>query len=1533
MHRLLFVFLILFLISPTHAQVGARTTFTGTLDDAKSFYEYPILVAEDGTTIIADAKATSGDLDTIVYLLDDAENILAQNDNRQRDVLDSYLEYPSAKAGTYTLILARYDLDKGNTSGNFELTLSQLPTVTELPPYDISPQALNSAGYPILDPQAPTDWTILVYYGGDTNLEESLIKDLNEFQLAGGSDETINIIALLDRSPEFSEIDDNWTGGRLYQVTLSNEGDTIIQSRLIADLGVLDMGDGATLAQFLAWGIRHYPAEHYALAFGSHGAGWQGVITDDTDHTIINLSELDTVFKTLNTDLGATMFDLVINDACLMSSVEYHAVMARYFKISFASPEIVIDPALDMTLFTNGLRDNPNVDHIPAIGGALIDKYINVDLRNQNLPDWRYMTSAVTDLTRFSPIETALDDFAKIILTDPLRYSAMLGEARDNAYTYSGFRNGASLIDLGNLMRQVILLSSDESVITRAQAVLVALENAVVHRAGGDSVANRVLYQNIYFPEKAKDFDNDYFLHSPLTNWGEMLRAYYNSLSPKQWKKGDLFHAPTPPQVAITNQYPDVPSLINPLRMNMEVIGRNIAQGTFTVDYQLPSGEYERLTDSPILTATLDELGTLTYSNEWGSGVYNTVFHWNVTLSQLTDGEITRFVNLRTDAESTTASLEGRYRLDETSDWHEVIVIFAPDSDNDGRGVPIRVISRNPESDALAVVHIPDGAQFQVFQTLVTENGKEQISPDETMTFTWHAEKLQTIWYVPAPSGNYQLGFKITTYGGAESITSVPVVVNNDNIAPNLRGYTDTVWGYTLVLDDTWYEPTLYADLGYEEASHLDLTKRLRVYQYEVIEESSVEVLLASYGFEIQDQQSAQINGENQTLYTYSDGDFIGIGALYPTPDGDLIFIGVETSNDEHADLDALSQTAQAILATLVQFDPQTIIDNDTALWEKFAVGTLTGAGFGANYDIPKSWRDNLSEDGIWILARPQNAPNVFMRLAQVEAYDPIALLDAMLADYVQPNLSDFAMTEKRVYYAQFNTWQVARYSGMREDVAVIGRLYTTIGTFGNAIVIWQEAPADIAPDLFVNVFEPIVDALAVNKPFRTYPLGEYGFTLNYPRRFGYLSEVIEEGHKYLIARNPDGAIYIVDFFADTADYDAILDAWQNFRGFTRTSDPEPVTYNGKDGWLLSYEFEDELGNVYSGYGFLTTSADNTHGIVLQVFWTNLVADILEFDFLMNLHQYGIAPELPNADTFTYARGVVNILNPSIGIDFLYPNTWRNITFNNTFGEDRYAVGYSPTGESELSLYVTDGDGEALLAALYDFSDVTLTPIETVIVSDDIQAQLYDYVWDAEDGQVLGVVVYLQNPDGLTYIFEWVNYRGRLNNVDLFIGAFLDGILIYPPVNMPETAEETLSPPNQIDPTTYMLDDWRVAITLPADWYALQTSDELYYSASPNEDTYFYVYVVTDVATVEDAIAYILDAYSMTLTSDFTPITLMGDEALEFEFMFDDQTGIGVAQQWDDTSVLIFSVEGVVPDIQRDLYQTIIIDGIEYLGE
>ncbi|HRF98806.1 MAG TPA: hypothetical protein PLZ51_26535, partial [Aggregatilineales bacterium] len=281
-----------------------------------------------------------------------------------------------------------------------------------------------------------------------------------------------------------------------------------------------------------------------------------------------------------------------------------------------------------------------------------------------------------TNLTDFATLQTALDEFAQIVISDPLRYSPIIGGARNNTYTYTAFRNGASLIDLGSFMRQIILLADDNRLITSAQSVLRALQAGVIYGKGGERVTGRVLYQNIYFPEKAKNFDNAYFTDSPLTSWGEMLRAYYNALTPKVWKDGELFHPPSDPEVAITT-YPETPSIANPVRLGLEITGRNIGRGIFTVDYALPTGGYERLIESSILEQAIDELGNITLLNNWGSGVELSTFGWDVMIFQLSDGATNRPVLTR-DANDTTA-IEGRYRVGDSEAWHDVIVIFGED--------------------------------------------------------------------------------------------------------------------------------------------------------------------------------------------------------------------------------------------------------------------------------------------------------------------------------------------------------------------------------------------------------------------------------------------------------------------------------------------------------------------------------------------------------------------------------------------------------------------------------------------------------------------------------------------------------------------------------------------------------------------------------------------------------------------------------------------------------------------------------------
>ena len=132
------VVLILFIAQTTQAQNSSVTT--GFIDNNTPFIEYPIQVANSGTTIILDIKPTSGNLDTLLYLVDGNGNIVSENDDRVRGDISSRIAFPLADAGNYTAIATRFGVADGTSSGDFELLIElQAGTTETAMPYRVSP--------------------------------------------------------------------------------------------------------------------------------------------------------------------------------------------------------------------------------------------------------------------------------------------------------------------------------------------------------------------------------------------------------------------------------------------------------------------------------------------------------------------------------------------------------------------------------------------------------------------------------------------------------------------------------------------------------------------------------------------------------------------------------------------------------------------------------------------------------------------------------------------------------------------------------------------------------------------------------------------------------------------------------------------------------------------------------------------------------------------------------------------------------------------------------------------------------------------------------------------------------------------------------------------------------------------------------------------------------------------------------------------------------------------------------------------------
>lgn len=1098
------------LLSMTGIAQSPDESIEGAISDDVPFTAYAINVTEADQTLTVNMETIDGDLDTLVYLLDATGNIIAENDDRASGNTDSRLIFPQINIGDYTVIATRYNVIDGRSSGTYRLNIDLAPPPAETR-YPVTPADLQATGFPALDPRPVADWTILAYYGGDTDLERGILNDFNEFELAGGSDERVRVIALVDRSPGFTTIDGDWRNARLYEIEADVTGDHEINfppmpdSRPIAELPELNTADGLTLAQFLVWGIQAYPAEQYAISFASHGAGWQGLIQDDTSQAILSLPELQRAFEVASAETGVDRFDMLINDACLMSSVEYHQAMAEFFPLSLASPEIIVDPALDMTLFTQLLRD-PSMTSELGIARDLIDTYMQRDIQDVSSSLAGYLTHAVTDLDKFDAVTQAVNDFAAVVNASPRTYSTIIGSARTNAYTYSFFLDDTTRIDLGSFMQGVRAVSDDPDLNAAAQAVLTALDEARLYASAGATVAGRISYYNIYFPADGSEFRPEYLIDSPLTEWGLMLRNFYTVVTPEPWSYEltdvtalltpadapdtdtlptvDNFHVPIVPDVTLSSVYPQIGSVQRPFNIQAELVGRNIATATYFIDRQQSDRNYRRYAAFTILTADFNPDGSFDLINDWRSGVDLVTLVDDTNLPVISDGTQTNneFVTITDEV----ASLQGRYRETSADDWRDATVVFdfaVVDALAEGVGAVQQVIAVS-DNGAAAPIQIADGATFQAYRYDVTPDGRTVRVPGNS--YTWSAERM-SITVAPAPSGDYQIGVEVTTYGGVSGRDTIDVQIDNDNIDPDKQSEISVDVGFDVRFPAQWAEMEYLPQSDiYVTSDQAGTTGMIIVPMYEGTNDlqAITEAFLAtSFGGALQGAPTTTTIDERSALaFTYT-GDLFGatwqIQARTVTnevTDSELVFAVLGAPTD--ADFDQRAQT--------IFDDVRLVTVGNTRQWS-YEPTDDTGL---VQLPVPLSWQVDAVDDGVTFYYPPASANDadtfvgVFSQVLDTQAsVDRVleTINDIARRDWIGSN-ETYTINSTQTYFGSYATWEATLYDAINKEIDLTGRVYTSVfETDGGiqVIAIWAETKAENT-DFIYNILEPMVDGMQV---------------------------------------------------------------------------------------------------------------------------------------------------------------------------------------------------------------------------------------------------------------------------------------------------------------------------------------------------------------------------------------------------------------------------------------------------------------------
>ena len=247
-------------------------------------------------------------------------------------------------------------------------------------------------------------WTIMVYINADNNLDAAGIDDINEMEAVMNLPDNVNVVVQIDRSDYYSYGD--WSETRRGLITPDSDRYEI--SSELESIGEQNMGEAATLTEFINWSKENYTAENYSLVIWDHGGGLDGISWDESSD-YDNLSIDDVTQAISAAELGDSL-GMVGFDACLMALAEVGYDLSELTDVVVASQQIEPGDGWDYTGWLEELADSNGYIDAEDLAEAVIDSY-------DDFYNGGYTQSAV--ITReYENLKQAIDNFAHTVLNN-----------------------------------------------------------------------------------------------------------------------------------------------------------------------------------------------------------------------------------------------------------------------------------------------------------------------------------------------------------------------------------------------------------------------------------------------------------------------------------------------------------------------------------------------------------------------------------------------------------------------------------------------------------------------------------------------------------------------------------------------------------------------------------------------------------------------------------------------------------------------------------------------------------------------------------------------------------------------------------------------------------------------------------------------------------------------------------------------------------------------------------------------------------
>ena len=700
----------------------------------------------------------------------------------------------------------------------------QQPTPDDTYIQPFSPTAIWPTALP--SDNSGKTWLVMLYQNADDNaLERDILIDLNEAEMIGSTDQVV-IVSQFDRYRGGYSGDGDWHTTRRYLVTYDNDLNRI-GSELLADIGEVNMGEAATLVDFVAWASRTYPSDNHVLIMSDHGMGWPGgwsdpapsqrdnssnaPLTNAMQDDFLYLNELEDALRQIQSTTRIDKFELIGLDACLMSQMEVYAALAPYARYAVASEENEPGLGWAYSAFLSLLVYDPDIP-TADLAANIVDSYITQDQRvvddraraeflaqNSSSGGWfanrmsadqlsqqlgQNITLTAVNLENFPLLVDALNQLAYQLQRLDQR---VVAQARSYAQSFSsvfGSNVPPSFIDLGHFVQLIYKNSKDANVRQASEMVIDALNQVIVAekhgpgKPGSTGIAiyfpNSQLYSNSATGMASYTVIADAFSRSSL--WDDLLGYHYSG------RNFDLTAA-EPVSVARASQ---VPGSGNIQIGQVEASASSVSPGDFVDLSAVITGKnigyiylFTGLIDeesNSIYVADMDYLETSQTAEL--SGVYYPVwpdaeqfrlnFEFEPIVFTITDGsqEVLALFNplsYGSDPDQATYAVDGTYTFASTGETRKAQLIFKGEN-----LFQIYGYVGSTTAGAASEITPEAGDTFTIsrrWMDLDTDGNVAGVSFDEGDTITFSGNPIR--WgsqYLP--DGSYLVGFLVEDLDG-----------------------------------------------------------------------------------------------------------------------------------------------------------------------------------------------------------------------------------------------------------------------------------------------------------------------------------------------------------------------------------------------------------------------------------------------------------------------------------------------------------------------------------------------------------------------------------------------------------------------------------------------------------------------------------------------------------------------------------------------------------------------------------------------